>query len=212
MKEIDLAKIVIDFLEDQRWEVFQEVQFRGSIADIVARQGPIVWIIECKTSQSMVVMEQAWKWYNHAHYVSIAIPGKHQRGHEFADKVLRNFGIGKLQQSQRDTIFEHIAPKLNRRPFDSIVDALHEAQKNFANAGSSGGRRWSPWKETCATIAHYVKKNPGTPLKEVMDNCKHHYRGSSTARSCIAKWGKKGVIEGVEFRQQGRNLLLFPKP
>jgi len=58
MKETDLAERVINWLEDQHWEIYQEVQFRGygGIADIVAVRAGYLWIIECKTSMTFTLL------------------------------------------------------------------------------------------------------------------------------------------------------------
>ena len=65
MKELELAKSVVEWLQDQHWEVYQEVQRYSTTADIVAVQGPLVWVVECKTSLSIGVMLQASRWMAH---------------------------------------------------------------------------------------------------------------------------------------------------
>ena len=46
--EQDLAAIVVGWLTERGWDVYQEVAIMGKVADIVAVRGPCVWIVECK--------------------------------------------------------------------------------------------------------------------------------------------------------------------
>ncbi len=104
MKESDFAKIVIAWLAEQHWEIYQEVQPRnyGGIADIVAVQSALVWVIECKTSLTLSVMEQASGW--RVHYRSIAVPfGKRRRSRVAAYNVAeKHFKVGVLLVSGND--------------------------------------------------------------------------------------------------------------
>ena len=45
MKETDLAKPIIFYLEEHGWDVYQEVIIHGRIADIVATFGKLTWIL-----------------------------------------------------------------------------------------------------------------------------------------------------------------------
>lgn len=67
IKESDMAKVVVDYLEGG--EVYQEVKVYDSIADIVWVCGQIVWIIETKLSLSMSLLSQATRWVGYAHNV-----------------------------------------------------------------------------------------------------------------------------------------------
>ena len=79
MKEQELASYIVSYLENENWEIFQEVQFRsyGNIADIVAVKDNKLWIIESKTTLSFKVLEQARRWK--CHYRSIAVPSVRDR-------------------------------------------------------------------------------------------------------------------------------------
>ena len=91
-KEADLAKVVVSWLNEQHWDVYQEVQIHGfgGVADIVAVQGPLVWVIECKTSLSLTVMEQASVW--RVHFRSVAVPtGVRHHSRTAAYRVARLF-------------------------------------------------------------------------------------------------------------------------
>ena len=94
--ETILAELVVNWLESQKWDVYQEVQIEtyGKIADIVAVLGNLVWIIECKKSLSLSVMEQAYRWRRYANFTSVAVQRrKGTEGRVFATKVLSKFNM-----------------------------------------------------------------------------------------------------------------------
>ena len=215
--EAELARPVVEWLKDLKWEVYQEVQTKlGKRADIVATQGRILWVLECKTSCSMSLLEQADEWRRHAHYVSIVIPA-HRRitGLNFTRMVLGLLGIGVLEvSSQLETfkIDETLPPALRRRITESLRKELRDEHKHFAEAGNSLNKFWTPFAQTCLNIRAIVEAHPGITITEMMKDLKHHYRTAATARSSIAKWGEAGVIKGVEFKMVDGKFKLFLKP
>lgn len=216
--ETILAELVIKWLESQKWDVYQEVQIEtyGKIADIIAVLGNLVWIIECKKSLSLSVMEQAYRWSRYANFVSVAV--ERRRGsssRRFAEHVLSTFGIGMLTvdlgRPMGNSISEIIRPALNRKGLTArIKEKLLPIHKTFAKAGNSDGLRWTPFQQTSISIRHEVKKHPGITMTELMDKIHHHYSAESTARSCIAQWAQKGVIKGVGVKRDGRLMRLYP--
>lgn len=123
-KETELAQAVIWWLQDYQWEVYQEVQVfaYGDIADIVAVQNGIYWIIECKTTLNLEVMGQALAWKYFAHYVSVATPAacRPSKGRELARKILRDKGIGLLAVSVGHEITEKESASLYRTPHKGV--------------------------------------------------------------------------------------------
>jgi hypothetical protein len=211
MKEVDLAAKVIDYLSAQHWEIYQEVAACGSIADIVAVQGQLLWVIECKTSLSLGLIGQAFEWRKRAHFVSVAVPPKKwTKAREVARIILKNYGIGMLN------IKEHYAdqaekPMLNRKAYaQDIRKRLCDKHKTWARAGSHSGY-WTPFQETSRCVLATVRKNPGVSLKELIDDIKHHYSSDATARACISKWVQNGVIQGIETRREGKLLKFYPE-
>ena len=216
--ETILAELVIKWLESQKWDVYQEVQIEtyGKIADIIAVLGNLVWIIECKKSLSLSVMEQAYHWRRYSNFVSVAVQRrKGTGGRDFAIKVLRTFNMGLLTVDLgcplNNKISEIIRPALNRKGLTKrIKEKLLPAHKTFARAGNPDGLRWTPFQQTSISILHEVKKHPGITMTELMDKIHHHYSTESTARSCIAQWAQKGVIKGVGVKRDGRLMRLYP--
>ena len=90
MKETDLAKSVIAWLQDLKWEVYQEVQVfsYGPIADIVATFGAITWVVETKISFSLKVMSQAEQWTPFSNLVSVAVPTGRFKDGAFKERIL----------------------------------------------------------------------------------------------------------------------------
>ena len=205
--EIDVAKNVIAYLTDLRWEVFQEVTGQQGRADIVARQGSIVWIIETKTTFGLPVIEQARRWIPHAHRVSVGTPSYPGN---FGQEVCRLFGVGILSAgralSDGSGTTEVLAPKLNRKPWK--IPRLCDEHKTYAEAGTNGGGYFTPFRRTMRIVEEEVRRHPGITIKALVDRVDHHYSRNSTARQCLAKWLIGGHIPGYGIRQGGRNNIV----
>ena len=214
--EEDLAKAVVDWLKGQHWDVYQEVAYRGSIADIVATNGPALWVIECKKVLSMDLVAQAWGWTHDAHLVSIATmkPRQIRKASYFIHHILREHRIGMLHIDQRydgDPLVEtSTEPKMNRPKHSDLRAALCEEQKDFAPAGNARGSRWTPFQETIRKVQACVAEYPGVTFKNLMTHIDHHYASDASARVSLRHWIRAGVIEGIELRQEGRALTLWP--
>lgn len=219
--EADLAVPVVEWLTEQGWDVYQEVQTAtGPIADIVATQGQLVWVVECKKAFGLAVLEQAEHWLPYAHYVSVAYPHvpSPRRG-TLPLRVADWLGIGTLGVQKfgdfggalSDFCFESRPPLLRREPpcLYLLRRQLNEAQRAYAPAGNAEGRFWSPFRATCDAVRAYVQQHPGAAMKEVVDSVRHHYRTDSTARSCLVKWAEEGKIRGVRLEREGRSVRLY---
>lgn len=213
--EEQIAAIVVQWLTDMRWTVYQEVQCEsyGKIADIVARnEKGILWIIETKQTFGLKLLDQAYKWIGMAHYISVAVP-KFQISF-IGDKILKSCGMGYLYVNTENTVRELIHPNFQRKlSLFNIGTYLTDAHKTFAKAGNARGDRYTPFQQTCRNILNWVKLHPGITLKELLSdkNFKTHYCSINTAKSCILKWGTQGLIKGVEFRLEGKSYKLYPK-
>lgn len=107
--EQDLAQVVVAWLEEQGWEVYQEVMAwaGGPIADIVARKDGQYWIIEVKRRLNLTVLAQAARWGEHAHMVSVALPRDLPNGSweiEFARGICRQHSLGWISVSRNGVI------------------------------------------------------------------------------------------------------------
>lgn len=208
MKETELAEKVVSWLAESRWDVYQEVLINKSIADIVAVQGRLTWIIECKTSMSLVLIGQAIDRKRYANLVSVAVPVKlRDRSHVAANTILGQNGIGAIYVGY-DDVHQSARPALMRK---KLPIKLNDDQKTYALAGASGGGYWTPFKSTCRNIQENVRRNPGIILKEIIESTRHHYQTDSTARACISRWAIDGIIPGIECKRDGKFLRFYPK-
>ncbi|RQV94489.1 hypothetical protein EH221_07395 [bacterium] len=184
--EVDLAKKVIEWLEEQHWDVYQEVMMISGRADIVAVRSGYVWTIETKTSMSFSVINQAR--VRKTHFKSIAVPVSHNRT-ELVREILNNFGIGFIEVD--DFVRERIRPVLHRdyhKFSKQVIKSLRPEHKYVLSAGSSGGGYLTPYSMTMIDIRRFIGLHPGCTLKEIMDELgKFHYSTIASARCCISK-------------------------
>lgn len=209
MKEIDLAKPIIAYLEEHGWDVYQEVFINGHVADIVATFGKLTWIVECKTSLSLKLLEQIYGWRGYANYLSIAIPTKSNFGHGFVETLLKNNNIGAFTVSKYSEVHKQIEPKLNRKVVN-ISKALKPEQKYWAEAGSTHGY-FTPFQQTKNNIQQEIKRYPnGILFKDFLKKITYHYRTEATAKSCLRQWIDSNVIKGIKLINQNNKLFCYP--
>ncbi len=212
MTETQVGEDAVRWLVLHGWDTYQEVAFRGSVIDIVATLGPLVWAIECKTTFSIDVIAQAHNWLAHASFVSVAIP--RARGGWFAQRICKDYGIGVIRTGRPplgDTA-EMVVPHLWRRTGESLRKALHVEQMS-QRAGAAGGGHWTPFKATCAKLRSIVAASPGITMREAVAVMKqHHYVNDSAARASLSERIKQGVVPGVRLEsvKGERALRLYP--
>jgi hypothetical protein len=233
--ESQLASCVVQYLTDDEWDVYQEVNPRsyGSTADIVATKGKLVWVIETKLTFSLQVLQQACNWLNRAHLVSVAVPQpkKHwSRRGDIGAEILKWKGVGllevfaELKHVYRSSFMvpepdapelsfevrEVVQPKLSRRAFAEIfTEVLCEEHKTFAKAGTNSGKRWTPWRQTIESVRSFVQSHNGCTLKELLEQCQTHYHSTSSARANLSHWIEAGKVEDVYSIRDGRYIRLF---
>lgn len=205
LRETDLAKMVIDILAEQNWEIYQEVCCGSGRCDIVAKREPILWAIECKLFFGLAVLEQAARWRHRANYVSIAVS---KAPSEFGRNICKDLGIGILTTYGYGRIIAEVEkPKLFRKIKKSFE--LEEEHKWFCEAGSNSGTYWTPFKKTVRELIRVVTNQPGIEFNKLIKEVDHHYRSYSTAKSCL-----RGFIGDVipELRTEivDRKLCVFP--
>jgi len=216
--ETKLAEVIIQYLKEMGWEVYQEVQISsyGKIADIVARQGNLIWILECKLSLSLTLIGQAKNWLRYGHYVSIVTPTKRSStSYYIAEDILEHYGIGHFQVSnygynEELSISQRISPKLNRKAMANyIVRYLTDKQKSWAKAGNSYGLRYTPFQDTKDQLIRVVKDNPGITMKEIIKDINHHYSSDASAKGSLLQWINKGVIKEVRVKRDGKKYRFY---
>lgn len=204
--EQQLAAVVVAWLQAAGWEVYQEVSSLEGVADIVATQGGLVWVIEAKLTTGLDVLEQAARWKPWAHQASIATPTRNR----FAYQVARKLGVGALLVGPGDIEEAVEAPLFRRAQADKLRATLHEEHKTFAPAGNATGARSTSFGRTCRAVASYVQRNPGVSLKQLLDEVETHYTSKSSARASLARWIDAGKVAGVRLERDGKALRLLP--
>jgi len=212
--EAELAKIVVDWLNLEKWEVYQEVSYGWGrpVIDIVAVRGQITWAIEVKKSLSLALIEQAHKHLYQANYVSITVPdtSREVKGHFIAGRMLNHWGIGILKISRRGILREEAEARLHRTHKGlNLRRLLNESQKTFAEAGNSEGKHWSPFQETVRCLKAFVESHPGCLLKDAVESINHHYASTAGAKTSLVQWIRTGVIKGICLEKEGRYLKLY---
>ena len=207
--EAELGAAVQGWLSQSGWDVFPEVTSGGgnNRADIVAVCGPLVWVVECKMRFGLDVVEQAYRWHGHAHYVSIAVP-RMPRSAGFGRMIVVNLGVGIIvaepvpSWGQREGLgWRMTPPQLNRHASTKwLRGLLHVGQKAFT-AGAQAGF-YTPYQGTCQALRDLLDQHPeGLAVKDAIEAIKgqHHYRSDSTARASMMKWARAGVVPGVRL-------------
>lgn len=212
--EAVLAQAVVGWLREYHWEVYQEVQIYsgGSVADIVAVQGRLVWVIECKKTLCFELLGQGENWTEHAHYTSVCVPRVADRVIGLTTKILNLTGMGLVRADEYGRVWEAHKPRINRRAdATTLLKALREEHKTFAQAGTDSGRRWTPFLDTCSKIRKRVEELPGIEMRELIASVETHYATPASARANIKVWAEAGKIPGVKIIRAGRRLRLYPE-
>lgn len=203
MIESTLAETVVRYFEERGFTIYQEVVARFGRADIVAVNGPVVAIIEVKTSMGLALLAQTANWLGYANLVYAAAPYPRER--QYVERIAREQGFGLIAVGRGFEPKEFVAPRFYRVKAP-IRKALHEEQRTFAKAGNSGSRFWSPWQGTCRQVQSTVKTR--MTMAELVARIKHHYGTTGTARTCLAKWIECGKIPGVRLVREGRSVFV----
>ena len=211
--EAEMARAVVAELQLLGYETYEEVSvgYGGKRADIVAVRGPVIAIVECKTSMSLRLLDQVCEWHGYAHIIIAAVP--HCRRGQSVFRLLKSIGAGLWFVGQYDGVREDIAPRLNRSVPSAyrLRKSLNEAQRSGAclPAGSNGGGYWTPFLGTCRAIAETVKAEPGISLREALAKAGHHYSSTKSALSSMPGLIHKGIVVGVRI-EDGRPPRLYP--
>lgn len=224
MKETDLAKPVIEYLESFHYDVYQEVSCGAGVADILGVMGRKIWIVELKKSLSIQLLEQAIKRLQWAHYVSICIPmplSKSSIDSLLVNEILDNYGIGVFFvnthyfQPGAKSVSVNKSPKLNRhvpeKHLNMLLRSLDPRMKNN-KAGCVSGERWTPFKGFCEEVTVLVNRHNGiTPIEMAKQLRSEYYSTSKDAANAAVYYARMGLIQGIEARNENRRLHLYPK-
>lgn len=212
--EAEMAAVLVEWLKNKGWDVYQEVVGRGGVADIVAVKDELLWVIESKLTFGLKVLDQAHGWLKSAHYVSVATPqwGR-KNGHDFGRLVCHQFGIGALIVTGRYVSEPVRAQRVDRPNSGPLRSALCEEQKTFAAAGTNRGH-WTPFKGFAKRLADIVSKHViGIPVKDaaMLEGLHGYYPAPANFRRNVPPLCQRGAIPGVRCAQTtARGWCLFP--
>ena len=216
MKESDMYPILRDYLESRGYSVYAEVEPRQVLnhygrADIIAYSKPAVCIVEMKTSLSIDLIEQAYRWIPYVHYIYVAVPKRKKPIPTFVRKMLSQFKIGILEVDQRwGSVHTTLLARFNRPHVKIDWDKeLLPQHQTWAPGGSTSDSGYvTPYKLTIERVTYLLKRNPHRwfSIREILDYCETHYKNpKSSLANALMKYESDTfeckIIDGVlKFR------------
>ena len=213
--ETELARVVVRYMRDHGWEVWQEVD---GFYDLLGTKNGQLWGIETKLHFGTAVLAQAWRRGASLHWVSVAVPAgpKDKLQRSFLLKVARDNGIGVLRvqdpyaYGSKASVTERVPPKLKRaRGADRLLARLGAIPQDYAEAGTNRGGYWTSFKGTCERVVAFVGSHPGCTVKEVVETVPTHYASKASARARLTLMCESGVVD-VRAVRDGTVLRLYP--
>ena len=211
LSETELATTVLAELQRFGYETYEEV-YAGNRADIVAVQGPVLAVVECKVSLSLKFLDQLLEWRGQANHIIAAYAGGRYNG--AFDFVCRSAGIGVWEVRGAQHIVIRCHPRLFRKTGSRLRRALSPQNRSGAgvSAGTNGGGYHTPFRETCQTLRAIVARHPdGILLRDALTQFNHHYSSNKVAMSSLPKLIRSGVIKGIR-EDLATPLKLYPAP
>jgi hypothetical protein len=212
MAEVEVAGPVVDWLKANGWEVWQEVPACGATADLVAKRGGVMMVVETKTTMSLALLGQARRWIGNCHQVCVAVPRrKRDSAAEGAEWICNLTGIGLLYVGKYG-VREAVIPKTFEAVSDFRInkELRPEQQDGSIPAGTSTGKAWTPWRVTVTAISKLVNERPGMLMSEVLKEVKTHYRNVPSARRSLTIQALRGMLPGISGVAEGRDVRLWP--
>jgi len=209
MKETELAEHVIAWIREKRpeWNIWTELKpgWYSGVADIVcvkeeqmndcSDSEEVIWVIEVKTSLSLQVIRQAYKW--DVDYRSVAVPrvksktakksrrfwyGYMSNQMNIGSLVISSHGVREARKASKHKI------TYNNQWGDKhkLLAMCGELTKGFSKAGSVSGGYWTPYAQTMKDVKKYIENNPYCTVKQIVEDCgKFHYASEKSARSTL---------------------------
>lgn len=213
MKESELAKHIIEYLEKQGYVCYKEVSMRGkggnARSDCYFVKGDETIAVETKTSMTLKVIEQADRWKTHASRVYVCVPTvtrKGWKGRKFALKVCESLGIGVYEYGAKGITESKIA-KINIK---AKLPPLYEEQKESI-AGNDSGQFFTSFKNTVNKLNEFMSDKNECSIIDVVKNTEHHYKSETSAKSSLKKNIERGIIEGYIITKKDKNIYITKK-
>lgn len=202
--EATVAAAIVVALEEVGLDVYQEVEVRGGVIDIVALDHPrqVAHAVEVKVGMSLAALVQARDRRAIANRVWLATTDSHHAA------LAADAGVGTLT-----VYFYGSGPMVHQSaraplalpgpsPLFRIVRPEH---KTHARAGApSAAGRWTKYRGTCEALRAIVAAAAPEPMllatavTELDAAKRHHYRNRRAALASLTAWAQAGKIDGVE--------------
>lgn len=212
--EAELAAAVVADLRAAGFEVYQEVEGIGGVADIVAVRAGRVRIVECKLAFGAEVFGQAWGWKPAAHELFIAAPRRGRgNGGFFLQAAATALGIGILEVFRTFEGLVKVVERADARDQNGdptkLLASLRKEHQTYAAAGSPTGHRWTRFRESEKNLIAHVRAHPGALTRDAMKAISHHWRGkypTSRVRVLI----ERGIITAVRIEESPEGTRFYP--
>lgn len=225
ISETEVASVVMAEMQQQGWDCYPEVEFPwGGRADIVGiRPFPYmpnrmcVFTVECKTSWSLTLLEQADHRKLFSHYVAVAAPTQPSM---FYERLCKERGVGMIRLQKRvdpaidvhrcleSRMVRHKARKNSGMGPQRLIDSLHEDMKRYTPGSTAAGGYSTPFSRTMGRCVKYVTENPGCGVSEIASNVEFHYASIGGFRQGIRQWLE--TREGIRVEKTKHGLAYFP--
>lgn len=211
MRETELAAPLLQYLAGMGWDCFPEAKMWGSIgrADIAATRKGILWVIECKLSFSLSLLDQACEWLGCVNMVSILVPNNPSRRSRAAILFCQQNGIGIIERPlgspDSGDLIEVRMPRFHKAPrVDRMISSLHPDMKRYTPGSQSGYS--SAWRRTMQAAEEYVAAHPGCTIKQLADGIQHHYVNIISARGALSHWIEAKNLALIDRHQRPNRL------
>lgn len=184
MKESDLYQPVKFLMNKLGYECYAEVEAKvpgnwNSRADIVCMHSAgHTCIVEMKTSLSMDLLDQAYKWLVHTESVYIAIPTRKKGISSFVRKVLGDLGIGIIEVNPYGVATVSLAPK-TRVPNTRVKwsEILLPEHQTWVEGGSQAGGYVTEYSLTIDRVKKLMLTEPEKwwTVAEIITKVNTHY-------------------------------------
>ncbi len=223
--EASLAALITKWLKENHYSVYEEVSFKGGLADVVAVKDGLTTAIEAKLCLSLKVLEQASFWRHFTDWSFVAVPfyrrDKWPDGWRFGFELALDRGISIMTLDAESEEMRVTVSEKPFRPLDSVnYKKLHAQLKlmpatGFENiAGTCRTAHWTPFKHTIALLTDYVKQHPGCTLRDVVNEVPSHYKSKTSFMYSVIDYLGKGVIKSIRPKNLDSkafgNITLFP--
>lgn len=216
LRETDLFPPVKALFESEGYTVYSEVEAWEGRADVVAVNGPLLVVVELKTTLSLDLLEQAHRWRSHAHYVYVAVP-RAKRRNRFAEYILCQEGIGLIEVDfgkhwhyDKPIVYPvpFLRPRMNRRPTEYLRRALRDEQRYGPPGGSAGGGYVTDYRLTMKRVRTFLMGrtlNAGwTTVDEILEHVHTHYL---TPKQSLARALLTIETEWCEAKKENGKLM-----